>query len=91
VLTAEASDRGGAEVCPDPDFDAVDVLDAAEDVEVVDLPTVDDALAVVGAPAVVGVLVADVDLAELVVAAPDLLATMGTTVEMLLICMIACL
>jgi hypothetical protein len=54
------------------------------------LPTVDDALAVVGAAAV-GVLVADVDLAALVAAAPDLLATMGATVEMLLICMIACL
>jgi hypothetical protein len=37
---------------------------------------------------VVGVLVADVDLAELVVAAGDLRATMGATVEMPLICMI---
>jgi len=55
------------------------------------LPTVDDTLEVVGAPAVVGVLVADGDLAELVVAAPDLLATMGATVEMLLIRMIECL
>jgi hypothetical protein len=53
------------------------------------LPTVDDALAVVGAPAVVvGALVADVDLAELVLAARDSLATMGATVEMLLICII---
>lgn len=66
------------------------------------MPTVDGALAVVGAAAAagvlavvgaaaVGVLVADVDLAALVAAAPDLLATMGATVEMLLICMIACL
>jgi len=67
-------------------LDAVDVLDAAEGVEVVDLATVDDALAVVGAAAV-GVLVADVDLAELVAAAPGLLATIGAAVEMLLICM----
>jgi hypothetical protein len=56
------------------------------------LPTADDALAVVGAPTVVGVLVAaDVDLAGLVVAASDLLAPMGATIEMLLICIIACL
>jgi hypothetical protein len=54
------------------------------------LPTVDDTLEVVGAPAV-GVIVADRALAELVVAAPDLLATMGATVEMLLIRMIECL
>jgi hypothetical protein len=53
------------------------------------LPTLDDALAVVGAPAAVGVLVADADLAELVVAACELLATMGASVEVLLICMIA--
>jgi hypothetical protein len=41
--------------------------------------------------AVVGVLLAEVDLAELVVTAPGLLATMGATVETLLICMIECL
>jgi hypothetical protein len=55
------------------------------------LPTVDDAFAVVGAPAVVGVLVVDVDLVELVAAVPDLLATAGATVETLLICIIICL
>jgi hypothetical protein len=55
------------------------------------LTTVDEALAVVGVPAVVGVLVADVDLDGLVVAALGLAATMGATVEMLLIFMIACL
>jgi hypothetical protein len=54
------------------------------------LATVDDALAVVGAPpAAVGVFVADVDLAEFVAAVLDLPATRGATVEMLLICMIA--
>jgi hypothetical protein len=52
------------------------------------LAAVDDTLAVVGAPAVVGALVADVDLAELVVATPGLLATMGAIVEMMLTCMI---
>jgi hypothetical protein len=92
VLTAEASDWGGAEGSPDPDFDVVDVLDVAEDGEAVDLPTVDGELAVVGALAVAGVLVAtDVGLAEMVVGGSDLLAAMGATVELLLICMIACL
>jgi hypothetical protein len=56
------------------------------------LPTVDGELAVVGALAVAGVLVAtDVGLAEMVVGGSDLLAAMGATVELLLICMIACL
>jgi hypothetical protein len=58
---------------------------------VVDLPTGDDALTLVGALAVVGVFVADVDLAELVLATLDALAMMGVTVEVVLICMIACL
>jgi hypothetical protein len=52
------------------------------------LPTLDDALAVVGAPAVVDAVAADVDVAELV-ATRDLLATVAAAVEMLLICMIA--
>jgi UDP-N-acetylenolpyruvoylglucosamine reductase len=65
------------------------VLDVAEEVAVVDLATVDDALAVAGAPpAAVGVLVADVDLAGFVVAVLDLPATIGAAVEMLLIFMI---
>jgi hypothetical protein len=60
------------------------VLEAAEDVGVVDLPTLDEAAVFVGA-AVVGLLVADVGLAGLGLAALGLPATMGATVEMLLI------
>jgi hypothetical protein len=70
-------------------------LDAGEDVEVVDSPTLDEALAMAGARAGLGVLAvgvpADVGLAEFVEVGPDLLATMGATVEMPLICMIECL
>jgi hypothetical protein len=66
------------------------LLDAAEGVEVVDLATVDDALAVAGAPpAASGVLSAAVDLAEFVAAVLDLPVTKGATAGMLLICMIA--
>jgi hypothetical protein len=50
------------------------------------VPTADDTVAVVGAAAVLGVLVVDVDLVVLVAGVPDLLATMGAAVEMLLIC-----
>jgi hypothetical protein len=54
------------------------------------LVTVDDALAVAGAPLpALGGLVADVDVAEFVVAMLDVTATKGAAVEMLLICMIA--
>ncbi|MGD0493555.1 MAG: hypothetical protein ABSC32_18640 [Steroidobacteraceae bacterium] len=69
--------------------------------EVVDLPTAGDALAAAGALAVLGALVValgtlgalgvDVDLAVLGAEAPGLLATRGAAVEMLLICIIACL
>jgi hypothetical protein len=66
------------------------MLDAAEGLTVVDLATVDDAVAVADAPpAAVGVLVTDVDLGEFVVAVLDLPATRGANVGMLLICMIA--
>jgi hypothetical protein len=61
-------------------------------VEAVDLLTVGDALVFVGSPAVVGVRVAaDAALAVLVAAVPDLVVTMGATVEMLLIGIVACL
>ena len=66
------------------------MLDAAEEVAVVDLATVGDAFAVAGAPpAAAGVLVADVDLAEFVAAVLDVPATAGATDGMLLIYMIA--
>ncbi len=102
MLTAEATDWVGA--ADRPDFDGVDVLDAAAGGADVDLTTVDDALAVAGAPpAAVGVLAAgvdlvelvaavlaaDVDLAEFVAPVPDLPAIKGATAEMLLIFMIA--
>jgi hypothetical protein len=55
------------------------------------LPTLDDAAVFVGAAAVVGLLVADADLAGLGLAALGLATAMGATVEMLLICIISSL